>query len=210
MTDNPETDSRRLILASGSPYRRDLLARVTRDFEVLAPAVDESPTADESPPDLAIRLARMKATAVARLRTQSIVIGSDQVAALGSRILRKPSNEATAIQQLLDCSGQKVHFFTSVFVLYLQKQIDEFYTDISTVSFRRLTASEITAYVKADKPLDCAGSFRAEGLGVALFDAIENRDPTAIIGLPLIWLTGCLRRAGIPILTSSGHTSDAS
>jgi septum formation protein len=209
MTDYPKTDSHRLILASGSPYRRDLLARVTRNFEVLAPAVDESAHAGESPAELALRLARMKATAVARLRAQAIVIGSDQVAALGSRILGKPGNEATAIQQLLDCSGQTVHFFTSVCVLNLQQQFDESYTDITRVSFRQLTSSEVRAYVKADKPLDCAGSFRAEGLGVALFDAIESRDPTAIIGLPLIWLAGCLRRAGIPILAASGHASDA-
>lgn len=203
MIDHPQTDGQRLILASGSPYRRDLLARITRDFDVQPPAIDERSVTDEKPADLALRLARMKATAVARLRTRATVIGSDQVAALGSRILGKPGDEATAIQQLLICSGQQVHFFTSVCVLNMQKEFDEAHTDITTVSFRKLTAREIEAYIKADKPLDCAGSFRAEGLGVALFEAIENKDPTAIIGLPLIWLAGCLQRSGIPILTSS-------
>lgn len=210
MTEYTEKDSHGLVLASGSPYRRDLLGRLTHNFEVLAPAVDESAAADESPAELALRLARLKASVIAGARTQSTVIGSDQVAALGSRVLRKPGSEATAIRQLLDCSGQQVHFYTAVCVLNLQKQFDESYTDITTVSFRQLTANEIKAYVQTDKPLDCAGSFRAEGLGVALFDEIENRDPTAIIGLPLIWLAGCLRRAGIPILVSSAQTMDAS
>jgi septum formation protein len=200
MTDLPETKDQRLILASGSAYRRDLLTRITRDFDILIPAIDESPAAGEMPGDLALRLARMKAAAIAGLHTRATVIGSDQVAALGSRLLSKPGNEAAAIQQLLACSGQKVRFFTAVCVLNRQKQFDEAHTDITTVSFRDLSAAEIEAYVRADKPLDCAGSFRAEGLGVALFEAIENRDPTAIIGLPLIWLSGCLQRSGIPIL----------
>ena len=198
MIDHPGTDDERLILASGSPYRRDLLARITRDFDILAPAIDERSAAGEKPHDLALRLARMKASAIARQRTRATVIGSDQVAALGSRILGKPGDEGTAIQQLMACSGQRVQFFTSVCVLNLQKQFDEVHTDITTVSFRDLSTAEIEAYVQADKPLDCAGSFRAEGLGVALFEAIENRDPTAIIGLPLIWLSSCLQRAGIP------------
>lgn len=201
MTYNPETTDQRLILASGSPYRRDLLTRIAWDFEILPPAIDETPATGEKPADLAIRLARMKAAAVARLRTSSTVIGSDQVAALGSRILGKPGDEATAIQQLMACSGQKVHFFTAVCILNLQNQFDEAHTDITTVSFRKLSFAEVEAYVRTDKPLDCAGSFRVESLGVALFESIENRDPTAIVGLPLIWLSGCLQRSGIPILT---------
>jgi len=203
MLEHPETNDQRLILASGSPYRRDLLARITRDFDIVVPAIDESYAAGEPPGDLSLRLARIKASEVARLQTRATVIGSDQVAALGSRILGKPGNEATAMQQLSACSGQRVQFFTSVCVLNQQKQFDEVHTDITTVSFRDLSTAEIEAYVQADKPLDCAGSFRAEGLGVALFEAIENRDPTAIIGLPLIWLSSCLQRAGIPILTRS-------
>ena len=203
MLDIPENDSQRLILASGSPYRRDLLARITQDFDIVLPAIDESSTAGEKPGQLALRLARMKASTVARLRPRATVIGSDQVAALGSRILGKPGDEETAVQQLLACSGQRVQFFTAVCVLNLQNQFDEVHTDVTTVSFRDLSSAEIEAYVKADKPLDCAGSFRAEGLGVVLFEAIENRDPTAIVGLPLIWLSGCLQRAGIPILTRS-------
>jgi len=203
MLDHPETADQRLILASGSPYRRDLLARIWRDFDILTPAIDESPDVGEKPGDLAPRLARMKATAVARLRMRATIIGSDQVAAIGSRILGKPGDAATAMQQLLACSGQTVQFFTAVCVLNMQEHFDEMHTDITTVHFRDLSTAEIAAYVKADKPLDCAGSFRAEGLGVALFESIENRDPTAIIGLPLIWLSGCLKRAGIPILAQS-------
>lgn len=201
MTDFPATQSQRLVLASGSVYRRDLLSRITRDFDILVPAIDESPAADELPGDLALRLARMKAAAIANLHTHATVIGSDQVAALGSRILSKPGNETTAIQQLLTCSGQQVRFYTAVCVLNRQKQFDEAHTDITTVTFRDLSTEEIEAYVRADKPLDCAGSFRAESLGVALFEAIENTDPTAIVGLPLIWLSGCLQRSGIRILT---------
>jgi len=190
----------RLILASGSPYRRQLLGRLTRDFEVEPPDVDESAAAGEAPADMAGRLARLKASAIAAGQIDATVIGSDQVAALGSRILGKPGSEANAIQQLLDCSGKTVHFYTAVCVLNKQTGFDESHTDLTTVVFRNLAAAEAEAYVRIDHPLDCAGSFRAEGLGVTLFDAIENRDPTAIIGLPLIWLSSCLRRAGIPIL----------
>jgi septum formation protein len=202
MTDHPKINTCRLILASTSPYRRELLTRLTSKFDVIAPAVDETSREFEQPSDLSVRLAQLKAAAVAKLWPDAIVIGSDQVAALGTQILGKPGTTANAHQQLLACSGRTVHFFTSVCVLNLQNQFAETHTDTTTVNFRKLNPGEIDAYIKADNPLDCAGSFRAERLGVTLFDAVENRDPTAIIGLPLIWLAGSLRRAGFSPLNS--------
>lgn len=189
-----------LILASGSPYRKELLQRLNYNFTSVSPDVDESLRSGESPGSLALRLARAKAAKVAQLHPAATVIGSDQVAALGEKILGKPGNHVTAAQQLAACSGKSVAFHTAVCVRQEDAQFEETHTDISTVNFRELSGKEIDAYLRADKPWDCAGSFKSEGLGAALFNSIRNEDPAAIIGLPMIWLTNSLRRAGLPIL----------
>jgi septum formation protein len=189
-----------LILASGSPYRKELLQRLNYNFTSVSPDIDESLRSGESPGSLALRLARAKAAKVAQLHPAATVIGSDQVAALDEKILGKPGSHVTAAQQLAACSGKSVVFHTAVCVRQEDAQFEETHTDISTVHFRELSGKEIDAYLRADKPWDCAGSFKSEGLGAALFISIRNEDPAAIIGLPMIWLTNSLRRAGLPIL----------
>jgi septum formation protein len=189
-----------LILASGSAYRRDLLNRINIEFESLSPAINEASLDGESPADLALRLAQAKAEKIAQLNPAAIVIGSDQVAALGEQWLGKPGNHDTAIRQLAMCSGKTVIFHTAVCVRHVEADFAETHVDLTRVNFRELSAAEIEAYVSADKPWDCAGSFKSEGLGAALFESIENQDPSAIIGLPMIWLIASLRRAGVSVL----------
>ncbi len=153
----------------------------------------------ESPPALAARLARQKAAAVAAAHPGAVVIGSDQVAVRGAETLGKPGTVERCIQQLAQCSGREVEFLTAVFVLDSAADRSEAHVDRTIVRFRSLTPDEIERYVSADSPLDCAGGFKAESLGIALFDQIESTDPTGLTGLPLIWLCGALRRAGIPV-----------
>jgi septum formation protein len=188
-----------LILASTSPYRRELLARLSRDFEVIAPGVSEEPLAGESPADRALRLATAKAQAVSARHPESLVIGSDQVAALGAELLDKPGDAARCRAQLAQLSGRSARFYSACVLLAARPALHLAHVDTTTVIFRRLTAAEITRYVERERPFDCAGGFKAEGLGVALFDCIESQDPTALIGLPLIWLAGALRAAGCPV-----------
>lgn len=189
-----------LILASGSPYRRELLRRVNYPFEWVSPDINESPRSGEAPGDLVLRLARAKAAKVAQANPAAVVIGSDQLATLGNQILGKPGDHDTAIRQLSACSGKSVVFLTAVCVRHDNAQFEETHIDTTRVNFRTLSGAEIEAYVNADEPLDCAGSFRSEGLGSALFKSIENVDPAAIIGLPMIWVSNSLRHAGVPIL----------
>jgi septum formation protein len=188
-----------LILASASPYRRELLERIVATFDVAPSSVDESPAQDEQPDGLAQRLASAKAASIASANPDAVVIGSDQVASYAGNILGKPGNHANAAKQLLACSGRPVIFYTAVSVVCESHGFVEHHTDITTVNFRTLTATEIDRYLKHDQPWDCAGSFRAESLGVTLFESIDNKDPSAIIGLPLIWLAGSLRRAGVQL-----------
>jgi len=189
-----------LILASGSPYRRELLQRANYPFKCLSPDIDESPLPGEAPGDLALRLACAKAARIAPAHPDAVIIGSDQVAAFDGQLLGKPGDHDTAVHQLGACSGKSVVFHTAVCVRHDAAKFQDTHIDITTVNFRTLTATEIEAYVCADKPWDCAGSFKSEGLGSALFKSIENKDPAAIIGLPMIWLISSLRRAGLPIL----------
>ena len=189
-----------LILASGSPYRQQLLQRTQYPFQCISPDIDESPLSGEAAGELSLRLARSKAAKVALLHPAAVVIGSDQVAALDGELLGKPGNHATATRQLSACSGKSVVFHTAVCVRREEANFEETHIDITTVNFRKLSAAEIEAYLTADTPWDCAGSFKSEGLGSALFFSIENHDPSAIIGLPMIWLTNSLRNAGVPIL----------
>lgn len=183
-----------LILASTSKYRRELLSRLQLAFESVAPHVAEEPLPGESPSDLALRLALAKAQAVSERHASAVVIGSDQVAAAGERLLGKPGDAARCRAQLGSLSGHTALFYTACAVLGPGLRLA--HVDTTTVVFRTLGASEIERYVACEQPYDCAGGFKAEGLGIALFESIESRDPTALIGLPLIWLTGALRSVG--------------
>jgi septum formation protein len=196
------TSNPTLILASGSSYRRDLLTRLGLEFEVVSPDVDESPRPDEDPPELVGRLARAKAAAIVKTRPDAVVIGSDQVATLAGRILGKPGSPANARSQLAECAGRSVEFLTGVCVLDGRSPRAEplLHLDITRVLFRPLTQAEIERYVEMENPIDCAGGFKSEGLGIALFDRIDSQDPTGLIGLPLIWLSKALVQFGFEIL----------
>ena len=186
----------RLILASTSIYRRELLSRLRLPFETVRPEVDETPNPGEAPADLAQRLAVAKAEAVAA-REDAWVIGSDQVAELDGRPLGKPGARDQALGQLQAMSGRAVEFRTG---LCLSGRGQRWVTlDTTVVRFRRLGVDEIARYVDAEQPFDCAGSFKSEGFGISLFDAIETRDPTALIGLPLIETARLLRAAGFAL-----------
>ncbi|MFC5569520.1 Maf family protein [Lysobacter yangpyeongensis] len=188
----------RLILASTSAYRRELLARLRLPFDVARPEVDERPLPGETPTYLAERLAIAKARVIAEREPRAFVIGSDQVAELGEQPLGKPGSRDGAIAQLGAMSGREVRFRTAVCV---QRQGDapRIAMDTTTVRFRSLSLAEIERYVDAEQPLDCAGSFKSEGLGIALFEAIDSSDPTALIGLPLIATARLLREAGFTL-----------
>ena len=188
-----------LILASTSRYRQALLERLGIPFTALAPETAEDTLAGELPPDRALRLSVAKAHAIATRRPDAVVIGSDQVAAIGNRILDKPGNAARCRSQLTVASGSSARFHTGCAVIAPQTGIRLLHIDTTTVFFRSLTDQEIERYVERERPLDCAGGFRVEGLGISLFESIESRDPTALIGLPLIWLAGALRRAGFVV-----------
>jgi len=195
----PPHDAPRLILASTSAYRRELLGRLRVPFQSVAPGCDEHPLPGEPAHDLAVRLARLKAETVAARHPGSVVIGSDQVALRGATILGKPGSVERCVAQLQQSSGQEVVFLTAVHVVDGLQHRDESHVDRTVVCFRTLAAPEIERYIAADTPLDCAGGFKAESLGIALFDRIESVDPTALTGLPLIWVSAALRRAGIPV-----------
>ena len=185
----------RLILASTSRYRRELLQRLRLPFDVAAPETDESARPGETPQALARRLAAAKATAIASQMPGAWVIGSDQVAELDGIALGKPGTRDAAVSQLASMSGREVVFRTAVSVVHGDGRA--FHAEDATiVRFRVLDDAEIGRYVDAEQPFDCAGSFKSEGLGIVLFDAIVSQDPTALIGLPLIATAGLLRRAG--------------
>jgi septum formation protein len=188
-----------LILASTSRYRRALLERLGVPFTALAPETPEDMAGGELPPDRALRLSIAKAQAVASRHPDAVVIGSDQVAAVGSKILEKPGDAARCRAQLTAASGSSARFHTGCALIGLQAGIRLVHIDTTTVCFRSLTQQEIERYIARERPLDCAGGFRVEGLGISLFESIESRDPTALIGLPLIWLAAALRRAGFLI-----------
>ena len=188
----------RLILASTSRYRRELLGRLRLAFDTAAPDVDEAPLRGEAPQALAKRLAAAKAAAIAAKHPDAWVIGSDQVAALGDTTLGKPGTRAGAVAQLAAMSGRSVEFLTAVSLHHSDgRQFDA--VDLTTVHFRALREDEIARYVEAEQPFDCAGSFKSEGLGIALFDTIQSQDPTALVGLPLIATARLLRQAGFAL-----------
>lgn len=190
----------RLILASSSAYRRQLLERLQLPFEARSPDIDESALPGETPPRTAMRLARAKAEAVAALVPASLVIGSDQVATLDGMQIGKPGDHARALAQLQLMRGRQVVFHTALCLwdgrgpVQTACQLENIET---VVQFRDLSDAELDAYLRIEQPYDCAGSAKNEGLGIALLERIDSSDPTALTGLPLIALTGMLRRAGV-------------
>ena len=194
-----------LILASSSRYRQALLQRLGLSFEVRVPNVDETACPGEGAAALASRLAAAKAAAVAA--AGALVIGSDQAPDLDGQILRKPGNKATAIEQLLACRGKSVLFHTAVHLLDTTSGQHWSHTDRTEIQFLDLPEAAIERYVEVENPIDSAGGFKAEGLGITLFREMRTEDPTALIGLPLIALSRLLRTAGIEPLSPSGTTA---
>ena len=189
----------RLILASSSPYRHKLLSRLKLAFDWADPNIDESTLPGESAMVLSQRLSRQKAQTVDGEDGDPLIIGSDQVAACDNRLLGKPGSVDAAREQLAFCSGKHIVFFTSIALWRPSHQLLREETESVEVSMRTLTSREIDAYIAADKPIDCAGSFKVESLGISLFRSITARDPTALEGLPLITLSAMLRDAGYPV-----------
>ncbi len=198
--------SRTLILGSTSAYRRELLARLHIPFDVAAPDVEETPLPGEAPNEMAKRLSLAKARAVAVRFPQAVVIGSDQVADLNGLSLGKPGTHDKAVAQLRHMRGQTVVFQTAVAVVCLETGFEQSSLAAVRVRFRHLTNDEIENYLQIEKPYDCAGSAKSEGLGIALLDAIDSDDPTALIGLPLIRTCQMLRAAGISLLSAKAAT----
>ena len=196
----PSAHPRQLILGSSSRYRQELLQRLRLPFDVVAPEVDETPSAQETPREIALRLALAKANAVSKRFPEAVVIGSDQVADLNGEPLGKPGTHQRATAQLRMMRGQTVVFQTALAVTCLATGFSQVDLAAVKVTFRDLTDGEIEAYLVAEQPYDCAGSAKSEGLGIALLDAIDSDDPTALVGLPLIRTCRMLRAAGIKIL----------
>ncbi|KDR26668.1 MULTISPECIES: Maf-like protein [Caballeronia] len=196
----------RLILASSSPYRRELLERLRIPFDVVSPDIDETPLANETPEATAVRLSIAKARAAAGRSgndANALVIGSDQVATFDGKQIGKPGTHEKAFAQLQAMRGRSVEFHSAL-CLFDSRTGDAQSADIVTrVRFRRYSDAQIETYLRAETPYDCAGSAKAEGLGIALLEAIESDDPTALIGLPLIALTGMLANAGHPVLEAA-------
>jgi septum formation protein len=200
MSQATHVNSRPLILGSTSKYRRELLQRLRVPFDVISPEVDETPHPNEAPRDLAMRLALAKAQAVAAQHPNAVVIGSDQVADLNGEPLGKPGTHERAVLQLQKMRGQTVVFQTAVSVVCQASSFAQTELAQIKVRFRDLSDAEIEAYLRAEEPYDCAGSAKSEGLGIALLDAIDNDDPTALIGLPMIRTARLLRAAGVDLL----------
>lgn len=189
-----------LILASTSPYRRQLLARLQLPFSCRSPEVAESALPGEAPESMAARLARAKARAVASRQPQALVIGSDQVASIGGRIMGKPGCHERAMAQLQASSGKEVIFHTGVALAASGGAQEWFHVEPFSVHFRDLSDKMIETYLQIETPYDCAGSFKWEGLGIALFTGLRGNDPTSLEGLPLIALIDLLQQAGLEIL----------
>lgn len=190
--------SKTLVLASTSPFRKEILSRLNIPFETFAPLVDESPLENESPSQLVTRLSILKAQSVKLER--ALIIGSDQIAVIDNTILGKPGNHEQAVKQLNQASGKQVDFLTGLSVI--NTETDKIQTDLVhfSVKFRQLTSTQIENYLKIDQPYNCAGSFKSEGLGIALLDRMIGSDPTAIIGLPLIRLVRMLEAEGLFVI----------
>ena len=193
----------KIILASTSPYRRQLLQRLQLPFSCQSPGTDETAGTGERPAALAQRLALAKARHVAGTHPDALVIGSDQVAVVNGRVLGKPGGHAAACAQLHASSGYKARFYTAVALVCIDRRHEAFHVERFSAQFRRLTTRQIENYLMRQQPYDCAGSFKCEGLGIALVERLEGRDPTSLEGLPLIALTELLERAGIDVLSDT-------
>lgn len=200
-TETIKKSDRTLILGSSSPYRRELLERLGLNFTTDSPNIDESRMPGESAEQLVKRLSYEKAKVIASKFDHALVIGSDQVAVNGDQILGKPGNEQKACEQLQQASGKCVTFLTGLCLF--DSETDQFQLDVVpySVYFRELTDDQIRTYVEREQPLNCAGSFKSEGLGVSLFEKMEGEDPTALIGLPLIRLITMLKNEGVEVLS---------
>lgn len=190
----------RIVLASGSPYRRALLERLEIPFEVVVPDVDESPLPDEPAYDMARRLAQAKARAAAACVSGALVIGSDQVAEVDGLKLGKPGDHANAVRQLREVRGKRVVFHTALCLLNSASGAIQLACVPTSVQFRRYTDEEIERYLTRERPYDCAGSARIEGLGIALVEGLSSEDPTALIGLPLMQVVTMLANEGVHVL----------
>jgi len=189
-----------IILASTSAYRQQLLARLQLPFRSIAPRTDESRLPGESPATMSRRLALAKAQAVAAIHPQALVIGSDQVASIGDKVMGKPGDHQNAHAQLAASAGREVRFHTSVALVCNVNNFERFHVELFCAHFRPLQDRAIENYLRREQPYDCAGSFKCEGLGIALFERLEGRDPTSLEGLPLIALTSLLAEAGVDVL----------
>jgi MAF protein len=191
-----------LVLASTSPFRRALLERLGISFTTAAPETDESPRPGETPQQLVVRLSEDKARAVASLHPKALIIGSDQVACLEGRVMGKPGKRERAIEQLSRASGKMVVFYTGLCLLNARTNQARVLYEPFQVHFRPLSQSQIASYLDRERPYNCAGSFKSEGLGIALFERLEGDDPNALVGLPLIRLIGMLKAEGVDVLSS--------
>ncbi|MDH5593661.1 MAG: Maf-like protein [Gammaproteobacteria bacterium] len=183
----------KLVLASTSPFRKELLQRLDIPFETASPDIDESPQPGETPEQLVARLSEQKARAVAKQFPDSLIIGSDQVATLDDNIIGKPGNHENAVKQLQNASGQRVVFYTGLCLLNTASGNTQTEVIPFSVTFRKLTDEQIENYLKKEQPYNCAGSFKSEGLGIVLFEKLEGNDPNSLIGLPLIALVDMLK-----------------
>ncbi|MEJ1394032.1 MAG: nucleoside triphosphate pyrophosphatase [Candidatus Sedimenticola sp. (ex Thyasira tokunagai)] len=193
------SDTPELVLGSTSPFRKALLERLAIDFTTASPDIDESVHADEAPEALVCRLALEKAKAVAGDHTNSLIIGSDQVACIDDTILGKPGNRKNAITQLENASGKRVSFYTGLCLFNSASGNSQVLCELFHVHFRVLSRSQIERYLDIEEPYNCAGSFKSEGLGISLFERLEGDDPNALIGLPLIQLITMLSNEGIQV-----------
>ncbi len=185
-----------IVLASSSAYRRTLLDRFLGEYEAVSPKVDESNDGTELPEHLAARLAREKAEAISGARRDSLIIGADQIAVADGHVLGKPGDHQRAIEQLLAVSGKSLQFLTAVCVLGPAGRTRHEHIDRTAVRFRQFDLRLAEIYLRHDEPYDCAGSFKIEGAGFVLCESIQTDDPTALIGLPMIWLAETLRKLG--------------
>jgi septum formation protein len=202
MTSSISVQHPSIVLASSSPFRRELLSRLGIEFSSHSPDIDESARPGEAPEAMVLRLAESKARAVAKLHPDALIIGSDQVATIDGEILGKPGRHERAVEQLMQASGKRVSFLTSLCLFNSATQAVQLAVEPFHVVFRELTREEVESYLHKEQPYNCAGSFKSEGLGICLFQRMEGDDPSSLIGLPLIRLVDMLRNEGVDILLS--------
>lgn len=198
-TNTPQQSQPTLILSSTSPFRKELLAKLNLPFTTVSPAINEHRLADETPRQLVTRLAEEKAKAVAADHPHALIIGSDQVATIADSILGKPGGREQAIEQLILASGKRATFYTGLCLYNAQTQRSQLSCELFYVHFRKLDQAKIERYLDIEQPFNCAGSFKSEGLGIALFRKLEGDDPNTLIGLPLIRLVNMLANEGISV-----------